>query len=176
MMEQKDSCVLRRRSVREFLEQPVEREKIELLLRAGFAAPSAGGQSEWEFVVVTDKALLKHLALASPYAGPVKGAPLAIVPVADLRKLPFVEFWTQDMAACTENILVQATELGLGSVWLGITPDEERIKWVSDLLHLPHDVIPFAILAIGYAAEEPVIEERLNATKVHINQYKEKAE
>ncbi len=108
--------IFTRRSIRRYVDKPVEQEKIERLLKAAMQAPSAGSQRPWEFIVVQDKERLAQLAQASPYAGPTKDAPLAIVVLANRSALKFPENWQMDVSAATENMLLEAVHLDLGAV------------------------------------------------------------
>lgn len=149
--------IMTRTSVRAYLDKPVEDEKVEKLLRAGMAAPSAVNIQPWHFVVVRDKAMLEKIAEATPNAGMAKDAPLAIVVCGDMtnEKEGMVrEFWCQDASAATENILLQAHGMGLGAVWTGTFPDKKRCESISKLLHLPSQLIPFSTVVIGYPKGE----------------------
>lgn len=159
-------AVYKRTSVRKYLEQDVEEEKLEQLLKAAMAAPSAGNQQPWEFYVVKDRGTLEQLAAGSPYAGCVKDAPAAIV--SCYRKNVIMPEYAQiDMGACTENILVEAVELGLGAVWLGVAPIETRMQAVRNVLRIQEGLEPFAIISLGYPAAEPVLEERFSKSRIH---------
>ena len=108
-----------RTSVRSYTDKPVESVKIEQLLRAGMAAPTAVNRQPWHFVVVNDKAQLAALAETNPYSKMLTKAPLAIVVCGDMKKAldgPAREFWVQDCSAATENILLAAHSMGLGAV------------------------------------------------------------
>lgn len=115
-------------------------------------APSAGNQQPWEFIVVQDKNTLEKLSRLSPYAKPAARAPLALVLLANKEVLRFPEYWEQDMSAATQNALLEAVELGLGTVWLGVAPDKDRMDYVKELFNLPEEIKPFCVLAIGYPA------------------------
>ncbi len=160
-----------RRSVRNFTSKKVEDDKIEKLLRAGMQAPSAGNQQPWEFVVVQNADVKEKLSGVSPYATPVKDAPLAIVLVETTKNLRFPQYTSQDMGACAQNILLEAVELGLGAVWLGIKPEEDRMQSVSKILNLPQDIIAFGIIAIGYSDSENKYVDRFDTAKIHNEQY-----
>ena len=111
--------IMTRTSIRQYTDQPVEKEKIEAMLRAGMAAPTAVNAQPWHFVVVSDKAKLSELAAANPRAGMLKSAPLAIVVCGDMTKAmegKGRQFWIQDCSAATENILLAAHAQGLGAV------------------------------------------------------------
>lgn len=164
--------ILERRSIRKFKADQVEDEKLHALLEAGMAAPTAGNQREWEFIVVTDEEILQKLAVSSPHSKPTKNAPMAIVPVGSLADIRFPQNFEQDLAAACENILLEAVEQGLGAVWMGIAPEEDRMKNVSEILGLPGHIKPFAILAIGYPDETPSPRKIIyDESKVHYNKY-----
>ena len=113
----------RRRSIRRFTEEPVSREDLELLLRAGMAAPSATNRRPWQFVVVTDPDRLDALRKRLPLGR--YNAPAALVVCGDLRRaLPpsAQSFWVVDCSAATENTLLAAAGIGLGAVWIGVYP------------------------------------------------------
>lgn len=159
-----------RRSIRKFEQRPVEKEKIETLLRAAMQAPSAANQRPWEFLVVEAKDMLQKLSQAHIYATPVKDAPLGIIVLAKEDSLPFPQYWQQDLAAATQNILLTAVELGLGAVWLGIAPEEDRMTYIKDLFQLPPGVKAFALLAVGYSADNKFV-DRFEASRIHYEQY-----
>ncbi len=144
--------ILARTSIRSYQDRPVEQDKIEKLLRAGMAAPSAVDKRPWHFVVVTDKQVLEGLAQANPNAGMAARAPLAIVVCGDktkaLTRVP--DYWIQDSSAATENILIAAQGMGLGAVWTGTYPVTERVEKVAAVLNLPEHIIPFCTIVIGY--------------------------
>ena len=151
------TAIMERTSVRSFTSQTVEAEKIEALLRAGMAAPSAVNKQPWHFIVVTKREQLDALADANPNASFLKQAPLAIVVCGDLSKaLPgdAQEYWIQDCSAATENILVAATGLGLGATWTGTYPRKERVEAAKKVLELPDHIIPLNTLVIGYPSGE----------------------
>lgn len=155
--------ILTRTSVRSYQDKAVDSTQVERLLRAGMAAPSAMNTQPWHFVVVQDKALLEQIADATPNAGMAKNAPLAIVVCGDLQKEKTgweQAFWIQDVSAVTENILLQAHAMGLGAVWTGTYPSEERCQAVSRLLHLPEHIIPFSTIVIGYPKGDPVPKDK----------------
>ena len=144
--------ILARTSIRSYQDRPVEQDKIEKLLRAGMAAPSAVDKRPWHFIVVTDRQVLDGLAQANPNAGMAARAPLAIVVCGDktraLTRVP--DYWVQDASAAAENILLAAHGMGLGAVWTGTYPVAERVEKVSAVLNLPEHIIPFCTIVIGY--------------------------
>ena len=158
--------ILERVSVRKYEARPVEREKLEALLRAAMAAPSAGNQQPWEFAVVQDRALLDRLAGASPYAKPLLAAPAGIAVLSRTQGLRFPEYWQQDLGACTQNLLLEAEHQGLGAVWMGIAPLEERMRAVAEILGLGEGLRAFALVAVGYPAEKAAPHDRFDPSRV----------
>ena len=163
-----------RTSVRSYLDKPVDSIQIEQLLRAGMAAPSAVNKQPWHFVVVTDKAQLAALAKANPHAGMAAKAPLAIVVCGDMNKAlsgEAREFWVQDCSAATENILLAANAMGLGAVWTGTYPNQERCKDVSAVLQLPKHIIPLCTIVIGYPVDENKPKNKWKPENISYNFY-----
>jgi len=161
--------IMTRSSVRSYLDKPVEREKVEKLLRAGMAAPSAVDKRPWHFTVVTDKEQLSKIAELTPNAGMAAKAPLAIVVSGDLDKAlegEAKEYWIQDVSAATENILLAAHGMGLGAVWTGIYPISERVEKITGLLEMPSSQVPFATIVIGYPDGENQPKDKFSAENV----------
>ena len=160
------NSIFHRISVRKYQDKPVEKEKIEQILRAAMQAPSATNQQPWEFYVVTDKKKLEELSCVHPYAGMTKDAPAAIVPAyrSDCRLPSFAQI---DMSICLENLWLETDAQGLGGVWLGIAPAEERMKQVERILDMPENLRAFAIFPFGYPAEERPQQDRYDADRIH---------
>lgn len=168
--------ILKRTSIRSYENKPVEKEKIEKLLRAGMAAPTAMNKQPWHFVVVTDKGQLQKLSEANPYAAMAAKAPLAIVVCGDMNKAAegnAREFWIQDCSAATENILLAATGMGLGAVWTGTYPSKERCADVAKVLGLPESLIPLNTIVIGYPDADVSPKDKWNTENISYNTYGE---
>ncbi|MDR0402457.1 MAG: nitroreductase family protein [Treponema sp.] len=170
------NMIFKRRSVRDFLPGPVEKEKIERILRAAFEAPSAHNRRPWEFLVVTEQEKREAIAGMSPWAKMCPSAAAVIACCADLKKGdPEYEtggasedaLWEQDLSAATENALLQITEEGLGGVWLGWYPDGDKVKAFRDYFKLPAHIVPVALVALGYPARESRPRDRYDPEKVH---------
>lgn len=145
--------IMTRTSVRSYKDQPVEKDIIETMLKAGMVAPSAVNKQPWHFYVVTDKTKRLALAETSPNAKMVANAPLAIVVCGDMNLAlegDARSFWVQDCSAASENILLAAHALGLGGVWTGTYPSQERCDAVRKVLDLPSNLIPLNTIVIGY--------------------------
>lgn len=166
--------IMSRTSVRSYADRPVEKEKIEKMLHAGMAAPTAMNRQPWHFIVVDDRALLDAIAKATPNAGMAKKAPLAIVVCGDKNKFAeggAREMWSQDVSAATENILLQAHAMGLGAVWTGTFPSEERMKAVTTLLNMPSNLIPFCTIVVGYPDGDVTPKDKWNEQNVSYNKF-----
>lgn len=159
--------ILERVSIRKYEDKPVENEKIEQILRAAMAAPSAGSQQPWEFYVVTDKDTIRALAACSPYSGCAAKAPLVIVPCLRTEGLPFPELGEVDLAIAAENILLEITSLGLGGVWLAVIPYPDRMEKADAALGIGDKLHAFALIPVGYPAEARAQQDRYDETRVH---------
>lgn len=164
--------IFKRRSIRKYESRAVEKGKIEQLLKAAMQAPSAGNQQPWEFLVVENKDTLKELSLVSLYSKMVADAPLAIVLLGNKDNMNYSEYWEQDMGAATQNLLLQAVELDLGAVWLGVSPLEERMNYIKELFNLPDNIMPFCVVPIGYPkGQNNKTIDRFDGTRVHYEKY-----
>ncbi|MBR1685682.1 MAG: nitroreductase family protein [Clostridia bacterium] len=153
-------------SIRKYQDRPVEQEKTLAILRAAMQAPSAANQQPWEFYVVTDKDKLKALAQTSPYAKMTADAPAAIVSVYR-RDCAIPAYADIDMSIAMENLCLETDAQGLGGVWLGIAPIEERMQAVKKVLDLPEHLRAFAIFPYGYPAEERKQQDRFDVSRIH---------
>ena len=163
--------IFERRSIRKYTSSPVSNSDIENLLRAAMAAPSAGNQQPWEFILIKDKNMLTDITKVHPYSQMLKEAALAIVICADLDKEKHDGCWVQDCSAATENILIEAQHLGLGSVWIGVYPKEDLVKGLKELLNLPVRIVPLSIVSLGYPAENKEPSTRYDKLRIHINKW-----
>jgi len=144
-------AILTRRSVRKFQDQPVPEDLIEKLLRAAMSAPSARNAE-----------MAEH-------------APLAILICADARLDHAPWYWPVDCAAAAENMLLAAHGLGLGAVWTGVWPREERMDGFHRLLHLPKPVTAHSLIVVGYPTEQLSPEDRYHQERVHRNGWQGKS-
>ena len=160
------NSIYHRVSIRKYQDKPVEKEKIEAILRAAMQAPSAGNQQPWEFYVITDKQKLEALSLVSPYAGMTKDAPVAIVS-AYCKDCRMPEYAQIDLSIAMENLWLETDAQGLGGVWLGIAPLEDRMKAVEKIIGMPDTLRAFGIFPLGYPAEERKQQDRFDESRIH---------
>lgn len=167
--------IMTRTSIRAYTDRAVSADTVEMLLRAGMAAPTAVNAQPWHFVVVNEKAKLDELAGTNRHGDMLRQAPLAIVVCGNMEMAmqgPGQAFWVQDCSAATENILLAAHALGLGAVWTGCYPMEERVAAVSEVLHLPETIVPLCVIVMGYPAESPQPKDKWKPENVSYNTFK----
>lgn len=169
------TAISTRKSIRKFdASKPVEDDKIEKMLRAAMCAPTAMDKRPWEFVVVKDPAKLAALAARLPYSRVGNGAKLAIVVCGSLDNgLPGrgKEYWIHDCSAATMNLLLAAHAQGLGAVWTGVFPGEDRIAAVREILSIPNGYMPLNVIPVGYPAENPPAKDKWNPAKIHYDKW-----
>ena len=165
--------IMTRTSIRQYKDQPVEQEKIDIMLKAAMAAPTAVNLQPWHFIVITDKETIGMLAGRQP-----TNAPLLIALCGDTdktmmpdgkTKLP--DFWEQDVSAATENLLLAAHALGLGAVWTGCYPAMDRVEEVSKVLNCPKNIIPVAVVRVGYPDEAPKPKNKFKEENISYNTF-----
>ncbi len=164
-------AILTRRSVRKYTNKTVSEEVVKEILEAAMNAPSAGNEQPWQFIVITDRQILNEIPRIHPYAQMASQAQLAILVCGDLNLETHNGYWSQDCSAATENLLIAAHAKGLGAVWTGVYPREERVDAFRKLLNLPNHVVPFALIPIGYPAEKVIIENRYKPSRIHKNKW-----
>jgi len=163
--------IVTRRSIRSYRADAVTEEQFEHVLRAAMAAPSAGNQQPWEFIVLTDRDLLANISEIHPYSKMQREAPAAIVICGNMSRVKHRDFWGQDCSAAVENMLLEATHQGLGSLWLGIYPRQDHVDTLKQVFKLPEPIVPFAIVALGYAHDQSASCDRFNSAYIHRNRW-----
>lgn len=164
-------ALMTRRSVRDFNYKPVDNETIEKIIKAAMHAPSARNRQPWHFFVITDRNILRMIPHVHPFAAMAPEASLAIVVCSDEEILPAPERRGIDCANATLSIQLAAHGLGLGAVWCGVYPDEDRQRELKNLLKLPDTIHPFSLVPIGYPAEPLPEVDRFNPERNHTNQW-----
>jgi nitroreductase len=160
-----------RRSVRQFTETDITDSEMETLFRAAMAAPSAGNQQSWRFVVVRDPELRAQLAEATPYSSPVGRAPVGLVVLGDTTAEKHPGYWVQDCSAAVENLLIAAHGVGLGGVWIGVHPVEERERAVAAIVKAPEGFRAFCMVALGRPVSPGPVVDRYDADKIRLNHW-----
>jgi nitroreductase len=164
--------IYRRRSIRVFERREVNKDILIDLLKAAMAAPSASNSRPWEFVVVTGKEKLSELQSKIKYGK--YNAPVAIIVCANLslaQNESAFRFWVQDCSAATENLLIAAAGMGLGTVWTGAYPKEDVMETLRSILEIPKDVYPLNMVYVGYPAEEKEARTQYEEDRIHWEKY-----
>ena len=164
-------AIYSRRSIRKYESKAVEPEKIQKLLTAAMYAPSARNTQSWQYIVITERSVLKTIMDVHPYAQMLAEAPLAIIVCGDKTMEPNEGYLNTNCSAATQNILLAAQASGLGSVWLGVYPRQERMKGIAGLFKLPEHIIPISLIALGYPAEKKMDPGRYLPERVHYNKW-----
>ena len=163
------NTILTRRSIRKYTSERISDEDVKAMLEAAMAAPSASNRKPWHFIVVTDRKVLNKLARVHPYGKMLFEAPLCIAVCGDETVSP--RYWVQDCSVAAENLLLAVTALGLGAVWLGVYPREERVDPIKKVLNLPETIVPLNLVSIGHPAEEKEPRTQYDEQRVHNDQW-----
>ena len=165
--------IMTRTSIRKYKDQPIEQEKIDIMLKAAMAAPTAVNMQPWHFIVSDDKKTIDLLSGQQP-----TNAPLLIAVCGDTNKTTMPDgkgklpdFWIQDVSAATENLLLAAHALGLGAVWTGVYPVMERTAEIANVLNCPNNIVPVVVVRIGYPDESPEPKNKFNEENISYNKF-----
>jgi nitroreductase len=165
------TTLMTRRSIRKYTQEPVSEELLKVLLEAAMNAPSAGNEQPWEFIIIRDRKLLAQIPTFHPYSRHVKDAPMAILVSGNLKREKFKGNWPLDCANASMSILIAAHASGLGAVWTGIYPEQERMAGMRKLLNIPDHVMPFALIPMGFPAEKKEKAYRFDSARVHYDRW-----
>ena len=161
-------AINKRRSIRKFKNTEIGKENIDILLNAAQAAPSAGNIQGRDFIIVTDRTIKRELVVAAHNQHFIASAPIIIVAVANIKRSSSRYgsrgelFAIQDATASVMNIMLAATNIGLGTCWIGAF-DEDIVR---DILNIPMGERPVAMVPIGYPDEDPVMPQRMDIGQI----------
>ena len=164
--------IFNRKSVRKYSDRVIDDESLQLLIDAAMQAPSAVNRQPWEFVVIKDQEMKEKAAACNPYASFAKNASAIILVCGNMEKAlpgPSQIMWVQDCSAASENLLIAAQSLGLGAVWTGVYPSPDRMNALEKLLNLPDNILPLAMIPVGYPESEKSNHKKVNPVTVHYN-------
>ncbi len=159
-------AIATRRSIRKFTDEVVSDAQVTQILEAGMAAPSAGNAQPWRFIVVREKQAMEDIAKLHPYAQMAKESSVCIAVCADTQVEKHAGFWVQDCSAAIQNMLLAARGLGIGTVWTGITPVQERAAAFKEFFALPDHVEILGIVVCGYPDQPFKARDTFDAGKV----------
>lgn len=162
--------ILSRKSVRQFTAEPVSEAQIDTLLRCAMAAPSAVNFQPWDFIVVTERALLDTIGTRYPNTRISENVQVAFVMCGNMEKtFPGApDFWIDDVSAATENLLLAAHSMGLGAVWCGIF-HTDKVSGLQQILGLPAHIVPLCVVPVGHPAEDPEVKDKYKPENIHYN-------
>lgn len=166
--------IFNRRSIRTYSDKELGTDIIEKLINAAVQAPSAVNKQTWDFVVITEQSLKDKIADTYIYTKMVKDAPAAILVCGNLDRAlpaPAEDFWVQDCSAASTNLLIAAQSLGLGAVWTGVYPLQDRRDFYTELLDLPKNIVPFALIPVGYPTKEYPAKKYRAPEQIHYNNW-----
>ncbi|MBW2983164.1 nitroreductase family protein [Candidatus Woesearchaeota archaeon] len=159
--------ILARASVRSFTGDPVPQDKLDKLLEAAMAAPSARNRQPWHFIIVEDRRKLELLQQGLPHCKMLVQAGLGVIVCGDNQE----KYWVEDCCAATENLLLAAHAQGLGAVWTAVHPAEEKINVVRETLELPDHVTPLNVIPVGVPAQKPEVKQKHDAERIHLDSW-----
>ncbi len=165
------SAMLTRRSIRKYLDKEIPNGEINNLLKSAMYAPSAMNSQAWQFVVINQRQKLDDIIKVISHAEMLKSAQAAVLVCGDLNLEKNIDYIEQNCSAATQNLMLCAHGLGIGSCWIGVYPVKETISGLQDLFKLPEYVVPISLVSLGYPAENPIAEDRFKTEKVHFNQW-----
>ncbi len=166
-----NEAILTRRSIRKFIDKEINQETLLEIIKAGMYAPSARNFQPWQFIIITNRKLLSKIPDVHPYAEMVPDAALAVCVCGDLSIEKSPEYNAVNCSAATQNMLLSARSFGIGSVWLGVYPREERINGLKNLLSLPDYILPISLIAFGYPDEFKSTPDRFLPDRIHTNSW-----
>ncbi|NJO70175.1 MAG: nitroreductase family protein [Bacteroidetes bacterium] len=164
-------AILSRRSVRKFTNEPVTTDEIKELIKYAMFAPSAVNKQPWHFIIIDNRHIMEEVVKFHPHAAMLLQAAAAVLICGDEELAHTSAYWPVDCSAATQNFLLAAHGKGLGAVWLGIYPREERISAMKALMNLPEHIHPFSLIALGHHSQEPRIPDRYKPERIHLNKW-----
>ena len=173
------NTIMTRKSVRSFTEEKVSDEDIRTILKAGMSGPSACNCRPWSFIVLQDRdVILKAADLKGKYSNPLRSAAFGVLVCGDmsraLERAP--EYWVIDGSIAIQNMILAAESMGIGSVWLGVWPQQERVEGLAKGFDLPEGIVPHSLVAFGYAADgqnfgTPIDKPEWDEDRVHYDKW-----
>ena len=165
------TAILNRRSIRKYSDKAMPDGALDKLLKSAMYAPSAMNNQAWQFVVINQRKKLDEILKVISHAEMLKSARAAVLICGDLDLEKNIDYVQQNCSAATQNLMLCAHGLGLGSCWIGVYPVKEIISGLQDLFKLPEHIVSISLVSLGYPAENPIAEDRFKTEKVHFNQW-----
>jgi nitroreductase len=160
-----------RRSIRKYENRSISDDRIKEILSCAMFAPSAFDYQPWHFLVINKKEIFNDILKVATHAEMIKEASHVIIICGDKKLEENDGLLIQDISAATENLLLAAHSIGLGSVWVGIYPFDEIVQGIKKLFNIPDNIIPVSMAVLGYANEKPEQPERYKQDRIHLNNW-----
>jgi len=164
-------AIYTRRSIRRYSEKPIEPDLVDKIIYAAMYAPSAVNKQPWHFIVFNDEPLRKAIMAFHKSAAMLETARQCVLICYDENLQHDEGFGVMDASAATQNLLLSAHALGLGACWIGIYPRQIRIEEMRKLFLLPENIVPFALVSLGYADETKSIPDRIKKERIHYGKW-----
>jgi len=164
-------ALLTRRSIRKYKDQKISKEDIDKILKAAMFAPSAMNLQAWQFIVINEKEVLIETIKSIPYAELLSQSAAAIIVCGDSLIEKNESWLLQNCSASTQNILLAAHGIGIGSCWIAIHGMDDVYKNIKTQFKLPENIVPVSLISLGYPDEEVKAEERFKQNKIHFNKW-----
>jgi nitroreductase len=164
-------AILTRHSIRKYSQKPISEQDLDTILKAAMSAPSANNKQPWHYVVIEERDLLDRIGEFHRHGKMLHQAQAAILVCGDEKLAKYHGHMVLDCAAATENILIAAHALGLGAVWIGIYPWENRIEAFRKFIDIPQEITPMALVSIGHPDQQKPSAREFNFDRVHRNRW-----
>jgi nitroreductase len=164
-------AIFNRRSIRKYTPKSIPDETIEKIIEAGMYAPSAVNKQPWHFIVFRNKVIIDNIIAIHPNSSMLKYADAGILICYDKLLQHDEGYGAVDCSAATQNMLLAAHGLGLGSCWVGIYPRQSRIEGLHNFFSLPEHVVPFAVISLGYTNEVKARPQRFIKNRIHYEKW-----
>jgi nitroreductase len=160
-------AIYTRRSIRRYSDQPIEKEKVDKILRAAMYAPSAVNKQPWHFIVFKNTASRQKIMEVNKNSAMLAESQTAILICFDENLQHGDGYGVIDCSSATQNMLLASHALGLGACWVGIYPRIDRIEALIKIFNLPENIVPFAVIALGYPFEKKETPQRFKQDRIH---------
>jgi nitroreductase len=165
------NAIYTRRSIRRYNEKKIDDDTVNKILRAAMYAPSAVDKQPWHFIVFESPEISNAIIKIHRSSDMLAEAAKAIVICYDSFLQHDEGYGVIDCSAATQNILLAAHALGLGACWIGICPRKNRMDALRSIFHLPKNIVPFAVVSLGYPAETKSQPKRFRSDRIHYEKW-----
>lgn len=166
--------ILNRKSTRKYKDKKIDKESIELIMKSAMAGPSCVNSKDYAFIIIDDKKILNEIStLIGRTASMLSSASIGIVVLMDKKRAfaPAKDYSIIDASIASQNIMLAANSIGIGSVMLGIYPQEDRVLKLREYFKTEDEIVPFAIISLGYSDDDRIKEDHFEEDRIHYNKW-----